>query len=79
VLQVLAVCLCKLTAIPLLCVFALEVYYAFRLDWKDLRRAPVLAFVARLLFSLIVPWVVAWNQIKGAITKANQPNPQNLA
>jgi glycosyltransferase involved in cell wall biosynthesis len=79
VLQFVAVCLLKVTAIPLLCVFALEVYYAFRLDWRDLRSAPISAFAARMLFSLLVPWVVASNQIKGAITKANRPNPQNLA
>jgi len=78
-LQVVAVCLFKLTSIPLLCIFVLEVYYAFRLDWKDLRHAPVPAWMARLLFSLVVPWVVAWNQMKGSITKANRPNPQNLA
>jgi glycosyltransferase involved in cell wall biosynthesis len=79
VLLVVAVCLLKLTAIPLLCVFALEVYYAFRLDWRELRSAPISAVVARMLFSLLVPWVVASNQIKGTITKANRPNPQNLA
>ncbi|HYA62022.1 MAG TPA: glycosyltransferase, partial [Candidatus Sulfotelmatobacter sp.] len=64
------------TAIPLLCVLALEIYFAFRLDWRDLGSAPLWAFPARLLFSLLVPWVVTWNHIVGMITKANPPNRQ---
>jgi glycosyltransferase involved in cell wall biosynthesis len=67
------------TVIPLFFVAALELYYAFRLDWRDLRGAPAGSILARMVFSLLVPWVVAWNQIKGTITKANQPNPQNLS
>jgi glycosyltransferase involved in cell wall biosynthesis len=68
--------------IPLLCVLALEIYFAFRLDWTDLRKAPLRTFLgtlgARLLFSLIVPWVVAWYQTVGSITRKNRPNRQNL-
>ena len=67
------------TVVPLLFVAALELYFAFRLDWRDLRGAPARSFLARIVFSLFVPWVVSWNQIKGTITKANQPNPQNLS
>jgi glycosyltransferase involved in cell wall biosynthesis len=66
------------TVIPLLCVLALEIYLAFRLDWRDLRGAPLRAYPGRLLFSLLVPWVVTWNHIRGILTKANQPNRQNL-
>jgi glycosyltransferase involved in cell wall biosynthesis len=73
-----AVLLMSRSVIPMLCVLALEVYYAFRLDWRDLRTTPPSAWAARMLFSLLVPWVVALNQIKGAITKTSQPNPQNL-
>lgn len=65
-------------AIPLLCVLALEVYFAFRLDWRDLRKAPLRTLAARLVFSLIVPWVVAWYQTVGSITKKNRPNRQNF-
>ncbi len=64
--------------IPLLCVLALEIYFAFRLDWTDLRRAPIRTLAARLVFSLIVPWVVAWYQTVGSITKKNRPNRQNF-
>jgi glycosyltransferase involved in cell wall biosynthesis len=76
--QVAALVLLKYTAIPLLCVLAFELYSAFRLDWRDLRGVPAAALPARVLFSLMVPWVVAWNQIKGMITKANTANRQNL-
>jgi glycosyltransferase involved in cell wall biosynthesis len=77
-LEIAVILLASRNVIPLLCVIALEVYYAFRLDWRDLRAAPPWAWAARMLFSLLVPWVVALNQIKGAITKTSQPNPQNL-
>ena len=78
-LEIAAILLASRSVIPLLCVIALEVYYAFRLDWRELRAAPPSAWAARMMFSLFVPWVVALNQIKGAITKTSQPNPQNLA
>jgi glycosyltransferase involved in cell wall biosynthesis len=68
--------------IPLLGVFLLEIYFAFRLDWTDLRKAPLrklgTILGARLVFSLIVPWAVAWYQSMGSITKKNRPNRQNF-
>jgi glycosyltransferase involved in cell wall biosynthesis len=67
------------TVVPLSCVLALEIYFAFRLDWRDLRGKVTLRQLgARMLFSLIVPWVVAWNQIVGEATKTNQLNRQNV-
>jgi glycosyltransferase involved in cell wall biosynthesis len=66
------------TTIPLFCMIALEIYFAFQLDWRSLRGASVRALAARMFFSLLVSWVVAWSHIKGRITKANQPNRQNL-
>jgi GT2 family glycosyltransferase len=69
----------KYSVIPLLCVLAFELYTAFRLDWRDLKGVPVVAFPARFAFSLLLPWVVAWNQIKGMIRKANEPIQQNLS
>jgi len=65
--------------IPLLSVLALEIYFAFRLDWTDLRKAPMRTLGARLIFSSIVPWVAAWSQIAGSITKKNRPNRQNFS
>ena len=81
--EILAVLVLVYSPIPLSCVLALEIYFAFRLDWNDLRKAPLrklgAMLGARLLFSLIVPWVVAWYQTVGSITKKNRPNRQNFA
>ena len=61
---------------PAIAVLALELYFAFRLDWRDLpRRLPVLG--ARLVFSVIVPWIVATHQIRGAVRHQPRPNRQN--
>jgi glycosyltransferase involved in cell wall biosynthesis len=54
------------TAIPALLVLALEIYFALRLDARSL---PARAIPARLFFSLLVPWVITWNQIAGSRKK----------
>ena len=78
--EVLAVALVARTVIPLVCVLLLEIYFAFRLDWKSFpRKTSVRQLSARLFFSLIVPWLVTWNHIMGALSKTNQPNRQNVA
>jgi glycosyltransferase involved in cell wall biosynthesis len=81
--EILAVLALFYSPIPLLCVLALEIYFAFRLDWNSLRKTPLrklgATMAARLLFSLVVPWVVAWYQTLGGITKKNRPNRQNFA
>lgn len=79
VVEVLAVVTLRWSAVPLLGVLALENYFAFRLDWSSVQKAPLRVLYARLAFSLLVPWVVTWNQIKGSITKINQPNRQNAS
>jgi glycosyltransferase involved in cell wall biosynthesis len=76
--EILAVLALFYSPIPLLCVLVLEIYFAFRLDWSELRKAPLRTVGARLLFSLLVPWVVAWFQTVGSITKKNKPNRQNF-
>jgi hypothetical protein len=76
--EILAILALVYSPIPLLCVLALEIYFAFRLDWRDLRKSPMRVLAARLVFSLIVPWVVAWYQTVGSITKKNRPNRQNF-
>ena len=65
------------TVVPLLIDLALESYWAYRLDWSEIRRQRATVLAARLAFSLAVPWVVTWNQVHGAITKANAVNRQN--
>ena len=76
--EILALLALVYSPIPLFCVLALEIYFAFRLDWRDLRKAPLRILPARLIFSLIVPWMVAWYQTVGSITKRNRPNRQNI-
>ena len=76
--EIIAIVALVYSPIPLLCVLALEVYFAFRLDWTDIRKAPMRMLAARLIYSLIVPWVVAWYQTVGSITKRNRPNRQNI-
>jgi hypothetical protein len=79
--EILAALALLYSPIPIVCVLALEVYFAFRLDWRDLRRSleksPLRTLGARLLYSAIVPWVVAWSQSAGSITKKFRPNRQN--
>src|SRR3954465_565276 len=79
IVEMLAVLALIVTPIPLLCVLALETYFAFRLDWHSVRRASLRVLGARWIFSLVVPWVVAWNQIAGAMRKTYQPNRQNVS
>jgi glycosyltransferase involved in cell wall biosynthesis len=76
--ELLAVLLLVRTPVPLFCMLVLELYFAFRLDWQSLRGVPARALPARLVFSLVVPWVVTWNQALGWITKRYPPNRQNL-
>ena len=77
--EILAVVALFYSPVPLLCVLALEIYFAFRLDWTDLRRTSIKTWGARLAYSLIVPWIVSWYQTLGAITKKKRPNRQNFA
>ena len=77
VVEVLAVAALPFSVVPLVLIVALEVYFAFRLDWRGIRTRSIEVWGARLAFSLVVPWVVTWNQIVGGVTKAHQPNRQN--
>lgn len=77
--EVIATALLVLTAWPLLLVFALEVYFAYRLDWRQVRSMGARVLAARLLFSWIVPWVVTWNQVAGSLRKQYRMNRQNAA
>ena len=52
----------------------------FALRWNPIPLLAVLALENYFAFRLdwrSLPWVVTWNQIKGSITKTNQPNRQN--
>ncbi len=75
--EVLALAALPWTWIPLAAVLALEIYFAYRLDWLFLRVLKPHAWLARLVYSIIVPWIVATNQIRGGLTKKNPTNAQN--
>jgi len=76
--EALAVVALARTPWPLVVVLALETYFAFRLDWRGLRGESVRVLAARWLFSLIVPWVVTWNQVLGTWQKSAPVNRQNI-
>ena len=65
------------TWVPLALVLALEIYIAFRLDWLFPRTLRPHVLAARLAFSLIVPWIVTINHIRGSATRENPTNAQN--
>lgn len=76
--QIAAILLLPRSAIPLICVLLLEICFAYRLDWSAFsKHAGPRAYLARLIYSLAVPWIVTWNQAVGELTKTNQPNRQN--
>lgn len=68
----------KWTWIPLAVVGVLMLHFAFAQDWLFLRTANPKVLAARLVFALLVPWIVAVNHIRGSVTKKGLPNAQNL-
>jgi glycosyltransferase involved in cell wall biosynthesis len=70
------VCL-RRSVVPLLAIAALELWFAFQKDWRYIGRFGPGAVLARLAFSLAVPWVVAANHIRGLFTKKPLTNRQN--
>jgi len=47
-------------------------------DWRLLWRYGLRAILARFLFSVLVPWIIAIYRIRGTLTKSSLPNRQNL-
>jgi glycosyltransferase involved in cell wall biosynthesis len=78
-LQIAALVSLPWSAIPLWAVLALECWYAFHRDWRFLPRFGAKAVLARFVFSVAVPWVVAANQIRGRFSAAPLTNRQNVA
>jgi glycosyltransferase involved in cell wall biosynthesis len=78
VLEVLALTSLRWTWVPLLVVLALESWYAYHRDGRDLLRFGARAMVARFAFSIAVPWVVAANQIRGRFSAKPLSNWQNV-
>jgi glycosyltransferase involved in cell wall biosynthesis len=78
IVQMLALLSLPWTVLPLLAILSLQIWYAYHPDWRLLRRDGLRAILARFLFSVLVPWIIAINRIRGRLTKRSQPNRQNL-
>jgi glycosyltransferase involved in cell wall biosynthesis len=78
IVEVLSLLCLPWTKVPLLIIVALEVWFAYHLDWNSIRRTELRTLFARFLFSIVVPWIIAANQIRGWLTKKIPPNSQNL-
>jgi glycosyltransferase involved in cell wall biosynthesis len=78
VVEVLALACLRWSVIPLLLILALELWFAFHRDWRDIGRFGMGAVLARFTFSLAVPWVVAVNHMRGLFTKKPLTNRQNV-
>ena len=63
--------------LPPVAVLAMEAWFAFHPDWRLLARYGPRALAARFLFSILVPWIVAVNRIRGGLTGRFQANRQN--
>lgn len=78
VLELLALASLRWTVVPLLVVLALESWYAYHRDGRDLLRFGPPAVLARFAFSIAVPWVVAISQIRGRFSARPLSNRQNV-
>lgn len=65
------------TWIPLVADFVLECWFAYKRDWRILPRFGLQAVLARFLFSIAAPWIVAVNQIRGRLSSERLTNKQN--
>lgn len=65
------------TRLPLLLVVLLELCFAFERDRSVFTRRVLSLLPARLIFSLLAPWIITSNYIRGSVSKVNRPNPQN--
>lgn len=76
--QLAALIALRWTFIPALVVLLLEIFFAFEHDVRGVLGRRFLALVpARILFSILSPWIVTYHHLAGSITKKNRPNPQN--
>jgi glycosyltransferase involved in cell wall biosynthesis len=77
VVEVLALVCLRWSVVPLVADLVLEIWFAFKKDWRHVGRFGARTVLARFAFSFAVPWVVAVNQIRGRFTKKALTNRQN--
>ncbi len=75
--QILALECLRWSVVPLLAALALECWFAFKYDWRFLWRFGPRAMLARLAFSIHVPWNVAIFQGWGTFSSKPKINRQN--
>ena len=75
--QLAAVITIRWTLVPIVLVCLLEAWYAFHRDWRFLPSFGFKAVLARFAFSIVVPWLVAVNQIRGRFSAKPLTNWQN--
>jgi glycosyltransferase involved in cell wall biosynthesis len=63
--------------LPPVAVLGVEAWFAFHPDWRLLVRYGPRVLAARFFFSILVPWIVAVNRIRGSVTGKFQANRQN--
>lgn len=76
-LQMAALAVLHWSVLPLLVIAAVECWYAFHRDGRELLRFGARAVLARFAFSVAVPWIVAVNQLRGRFSSKPLTNPQN--
>jgi Glycosyl transferase family 2 len=65
------------TWIPLAAVLLMILHFAFSQDGLLARTLRPRVLLARLAFSILVPWIVMVNRIRGSLTKKSPANAQN--
>jgi len=60
-------------------VLVLALHFAFHQDWLFTRMLKPQVLLARFVFSIAVPWIIAANHLRGGLTKKSLANPQNTA
>lgn len=63
---------------PFVAVAVAQAWVAFEKDGRDLVGFGLRALVARFVFAVAVPWIVAVNQIRGRLSKKPLSNRQNV-
>jgi glycosyltransferase involved in cell wall biosynthesis len=77
--EIAAVAALPWTWIPLALVLVLALHFAFHQDWLFTRMLKPQVLLARFVFSIAVPWIIAANHLRGGLTKKSLANPQNTA
>jgi glycosyltransferase involved in cell wall biosynthesis len=77
-LEAAALALLRWSLDPLFGVLMLELWYAYHRDLRSLLRFGPRALLARFVFSVAIPWVVAFNHLRGLFSAKPLSNRQNL-